>query len=193
MTQGRYNPSVHAVERIREYFGIMEEGAKSFINEAMRKAKYVTTQRDGNLVYKYEDKDAMIVVDAKTNVIITVLPPSGKGKRNGTSEGFRPLDVSNEILAAAHTTIKRELAKARRQFTREYRMLTEEIAVIGLEIAQLSLNKARARSPITQQHITDKVSEIHARQTQLAEQRKQLKAEYRSTKTEAQAFLGTEE
>lgn len=191
VVKGRYNPSVHAVERIREYFGIMEDSAKTFINEAMHKAKYVTTQRDGNLVYKYEDKDAMIVVDAKTNVIITVLPPNGKGKRNGSSEGFRPLDVSNEILAAAHATIKRELTKARRRFTSEYRKLQIEQAELGVEIAQAIVNKARCKAPHTQALIQARIDATQEYYDAVQAKIERVQAEYSRTRTEAQVFIGS--
>lgn len=186
----KYNPTVHAVERIRQYFGVMEEHAKQFANELMRAAKYVTTQADGKLVYKHAGKDVMLVVNAETRTVITVLPPAGEGERN---KAITSISVTNNaIIAAAHATIQRELAKARRSYTREYRKLTEEIAVIGLEIAHLSLNKARARSPITQRQISEKVAEIHAEQTRLADQRKRLEAEYQAAKTEAQAFISNE-
>lgn len=182
ITSGKYNPSVHAVERIRQYFGIMEDGAKSFVNEAMRKAKYVTTQRDGNLVYKYEDKDAMIVVDDKTNVVITILPPNGKGKHNKTDS--LKLSQDNVFISAFQATIKRELTKARRIYIRETRSLAEEIAVLGVDIAQLTLNKARARSPITQGHIQRKIDELHAEAVRKDDEKVELEAQFRAMKSE---------
>lgn len=186
----KFRPTVHAIERMRDYFGTKEIHAMDYANELMQGAQHVKTQPDGRNVFKSVVQDVMLVI-GDGNAIITILPPPGRGKNNAYSEPVQQAyNTANPILAAASATIKRELTKARRQFTREYRVLTEEIAVVGLEIAQLSLNKARARSPITQRHITEKVSEIHARQTQLAEQRKQLEAEYSAIKTEAQAFIG---
>ncbi|MET3658476.1 hypothetical protein [Sporosarcina psychrophila] len=197
----KYRPAAHAIERLREYFGVKEIHALDFSNESMVKAQFVTNQTDGRRLYKNDDLDVMIVV-AEDNTIITYLP--APDKRREIKRTGKPLNPAvktqetlvsignNPVIAAAHATIQRELAKARRSFTREYRRLTEEIAVIGLEIARHSLNKARARSPITQQQITEKVSEIHAEQTQLAEQRKQLETEYRAIKTEAQQFIGME-
>ena len=201
----KYRPAAHAIERLREYFGVKEIHALDFSNDSMVGAQFVTTQTDGRRLYKNDELDVMIVV-AEDNTIITYLPAPDKrreiertGKPISLATASTPsipepvrIKQGNAIIAAAHATIQRELAKARRQFTREYRSLTEEIAVVGLEIAQLSLNKARARSPITQRHITDKVSEIHAKQTQLAEQRKRLEAEYSAIKTEAQQFIGME-
>lgn len=197
----KYRPAAHAIERLREYFGVKEIHALDFSNESMQKAQFVTNQADGRRLYKNDELDVMIVV-AEDNTIITYLPALDKRKEiKRTGKPLSPIipaiqskaaPATNAIIAAAHATIQRELAKARRSFTREYRKLTEEIAVIGLEIAQHSLNKARARSPITQAQIAGKVTEIHAEQTRLAEQRKRLESEYRATKAEAQQFIGME-
>ena len=199
----KYRPAAHAIERLREYFGVKEIHALDFVNDVMQKAQFVTTQTDGRRLFKNDELDVMIVV-APDNTIITFLPAQEKRKEIVRTGAPLPTNVAkakpeanekparNPVIAAARATIQRELAKSRRSFTREYRRLTEEIAVIGLEIARHSLNKARARSPITQQQIADKVAEIHAEQTRLAEQRKQLEAEYHAMKTEAQAFIGNE-
>lgn len=196
----KYRPAAHAIERLREYFGVKEIHALDFSNESMIGAQFVTTQTDGRRLYKNDELDVMIVV-ADDNTIITYLPAQDKRKEiKRTGKPLIPAQApatlvsigNNPIIVAARATIQRELAKARRRFTREYRKLTEEIAVIGLEIAHHSLNKARARSPITQQQIADKVAEIHAEQTRLAEQRKRLEAEYRAVKAEAQQFIGME-
>lgn len=195
----KYKPTVHAIERFREYFGTKEIHAVDFANEFMRKSQYVVTQSDGRKIYKNEDYDAMIVV-ADDNAIVTVLPPAGKGERNKSVTAVKevlpeepevkPADIkNNEFLASFQATVKRELAKAQRQFTREYRKLTEEIAIVGIDIAQLALNRARARSPITQKQITEKISEIHAEQTKLAEQRKQLEAQFKAMKSEVSGFV----
>lgn len=194
----KYRPAAHAIERLREYFGVKEIHALDFSNDSMVGAQFVTTQTDGRRLYKNDELDVMIVV-AEDNTIITYLPALDKRREiERTGKPLNPVmpkvvtSSSNAIIAAAHATIQRELAKSRRSFTREYRRLTEEIAVIGMEIARHSLNKARARSPITQQQIAEKVAEIHAEQTRLAEQRKQLETEYRAAKTEAQQFIGME-
>lgn len=190
----KFFPSVHSIERAREYFGINELHAVDFVTDLARESKFLMVQPDTKrrIVYN-EEHDVKLVLGPSDNTVITILPPGKRKQSDASLPKLIAVDKAarhNPIIAAASATIQRELTKARRQFTREYRVLTEEIAVIGLEIAQLSLNKARARSPITQRHITDKVSEIHARQTQLAEQRKQLEAEYSAIKTEAQAFIG---
>lgn len=201
----KYRPAAHAIERLREYFGVKEIHALDFSNDSMVKAQFVTNQADGRRLYKNDELDVMIVV-AEDNTIITYLPALDKRREIvRTGKPLNPVKAqvtqaipkavtspTNAIIAAAHETIRRELAKARRSFTKEYRKLTEEIAVIGLEIAQHTLNKARARSPITQQQITEKVAEIHAEQTRLAEQRKRVEMEYRAMRAEAQAFISIE-
>jgi hypothetical protein len=166
----KYNPSVHAVERIRQYFGIMEDSAKNFANQLMESAKYVTTQTDGKCVYKHDAKDVMIVVDTKKNVIVTVLPPNGEG--NNTKQVVVKPKVSgyNAIIEKAREVITKEIAKARRQFTKETRKLTLTEAEIGFEIATLALNKARARNPLTQASIEAKINELEqGRQAVFAE------------------------
>lgn len=175
----RYKPTVHAVERIRQYFDVMEDEAKRFINGAMRNAKYVTTQRDGKIVYKTEELDAMVVVDDKTDVIITVLPPSGKGKRNNSEPSFA-ITKDNEFMESFQTAFKREVAKAKRLYTKEFRRMTEELAIIGLDIAQLTLNKARARSPITQDQITEKIRAMQTERERLSNERKRLDMQYKA-------------
>ncbi|MBO0602740.1 hypothetical protein I2483_13815 [Sporosarcina sp. E16_3] len=177
----KYRPSVHAIERLREYFGTSEIHATDYANELMVGAQFVEMAQKGRRVFKSVVEDVMLVI-GEGGVIITVLPPPGKGKNNAYTMHEGRL---SDVIKAA---VQRELTKARRTFTREYRAITEEIAVIGMEIAQLSLNKARARSPITQKHITDKVALIHARQEELAEDRKALKAEYQRLQDEAKTY-----
>lgn len=187
----KYKPSVHAVERLREYFGVKEIHAVDFVNDLMRDAQYVLTQDSGRLLYKNEEHDVMVVIGPHDKSIITVLPSQEKRKEieQGEQETPKIAPSDNVFLTTFRTTIKRELAKARRQFVREYRKLTEDIAVIGIEIAQLNLNKARARSPITQEQIASKISEIHAEQTKLAEQRKQLEAQFSAMKSEVSGLI----
>lgn len=187
----KYNPSVHAVERIREYFGVMEESAKAFANELMRTAKYVTTQRDGKLVYKHADKDAMLVVDAKSCTIVTVLPPAGAGKRN-KANAPSAFPEGNAIIAAARATIQRELAKARRNFTSELRKLQIEQAELGVEIAQAIVNKARCKAPHTQALIQERIDAMQTYYDVVGAKIAKEQSEYNRVRTEAQAFISIE-
>src|SRR5699024_7681934 len=173
----KYGVTTHAVERIRQYFDVKEYDAQAELNDMMRRAKYVHTQPDGRLVYKDDVKDVMIVVSETDKKIITLLPPKGKGDDNGGV--VRAIhDKTNEFSKGLQTVLNRELRKAERLFTREFRKITEEIAVIGVEVAKLNWNKARARSPITQQQIADKVGELNREIERMADERKMLKKKY---------------
>jgi len=175
-----YNPSVHAVERIRERFGIMEENAKNFVNQLMAVAKYVTTQPDGKVVYKHAGRDTMIVVDERTKTIVTVKPPVTLKAQ---------LSASNPFYKDITATIKRELTKAQRQFTKEFRSLSESQALVQIEIAQLTLNKARAKNPKTQSVIQANIDVALGLFDEIGGALGELTTEFERTKREADAFL----
>lgn len=176
----KYNPSVHAVERIRERFGVMEEHAKNFANQLMEIAKYVTTQPDGKVVYKNADRDTMIVVDERTSTIVTVLPPANVQAR---------IDVGNPFYKDITATIKRQLTKAQRQFTREFRSLSESQALVQIEIAQLTLNKVRAKNPKTQASIQTNIDAALDMFDEIGGALGELQTDFERTKREADAFL----
>ena len=176
-----YNPSVHAVERIRERFGVMEENAKNFVNQLMAVAKYVTTQPDGKVVYKHAGRDTMLIVDQRSNTIVTVLPPA-KTQAN----------VSNPFYKNVNATIRRELTKAQRQFTREFRTLVERQALVQIEIAEMTSRKARAKNPNTQARIQVNIDVALGLFDEIGSAISELQAEFERTKREAQAFLQTE-
>ena len=196
----KYRPAAHAIERLREYFGVKEIHALDFSNDVMQKAQFVTTQTDGRRLYKNDELDVMVVV-AQDNTIITYLP--APEKRREIERTGAPLSTEttpkpnglftgdNAFLTSFQTVIQRELTKAQRQFTREYRKLAESIAVIGLEIAQLTLNKARARSPITQGHIQRKIDELHAQAVRMDSEKGELEAQFRAMKSEVSGLIGT--
>src|SRR5690606_23228774 len=146
----KYNPSVHAVERVRQYFGVMEDSAKNFVNQLMGVAKYVTTQADGKHVYKHEGKDAMLVVDTKTNTIITVLPPHGKGLRNHAN-------IDTSILKPI---FDREYRRIKREVTRNVRQHELAIAQLTVEMGERMIAYARARNPKTRDLIQRDIDEI---------------------------------
>jgi len=158
----------------------------------MQSAQYVMNQPDGRRIFQNDEYDTMVILAAKDNTIITVNPSAAKRKELANPKPVSKAQATNgnPVIAAAHATIKRELAKVRRSFTKEYRRLTEEIAVIGLEIAQLTLNMARARSPITQDLIQRKIDELHAEAGRKDGDKADKVAEYRAVKAEAQAYIG---
>lgn len=183
----KYNPSVHAVERVRQYFGIMEENAKNFVNQLMTSAKYVTTQVDGKAVYKHDGKDVMIVVDTNRNVIVTVLPPHGEG--NNTKPVAVKPSAYNAIIEKARETIKRELTKASRQFTTETRALAVFEAELGVDIARLTLNKAKCKAPHTKAMIQERINELEVGRQAVAKQLQTVAERFEQMRKDAEGYL----
>lgn len=100
----KYNPSMHAIERIRDRFGIMEEHAKNFVNQLMETALYVSTNPNGTKVYKHTGKDVMLAIDPKNHVVITILPPQTKENVINT---LNPLLITSlSIRLAQQSTAK---------------------------------------------------------------------------------------
>lgn len=184
----KYNPSMHAIERIRDRFGIMEEHAKNFVNQLMETALYVSTNPNGTKVYKHTGKDVMLAIDPKNHVVITILPPANEGERNKYAKSF----ANNFIIDKARATIHREIAKARRQFTREFRSLSESQALIQIEIAEMSLRKIRAKNPNTQAVIQSKIDAALTVFDEIGSAISELQAEFAKVQREANEFLPTE-
>ena len=194
----KYRPAAHAIERLREYFGVKEIHALDFSNDSMVKAQFVTTQTDGRRLYKNDELDVMIVV-AEDNTIITYLPaPEKRREIERTGKPLNPVmpkavtSPTNAIIAAAHATIQRELAKARRSFTSEIRKLKIEQAELGVEIAQATVNKVRCLAPHTQELIQQRIDAMQTYYDVVGTKIAQESAEYIRVKTEAQAFIGEE-
>lgn len=183
----KYNPSVHAVERTRQYFGIMEEHAKNFVNQLMASAMYVTTQSDGKAVYKHAGKDVMLVVDTKQNVVVTVLPPNGEG--NNTKAAVKQ-SAHNAIIDKARETIKRELSKASRQFTTDTRKLTLFEAELGLDIARLTVNKAKCKAPHTKALLQERINELEIGRQSVAKQLETVADRFEQMRKDAEQYIG---
>lgn len=188
----KYNPTVHAVEQLRIRFGIAEEHAKAWFNDVMETALYVTTQTpSGRKVYKHSGKDVMLVLDAKSDVIVTILPKHGEGERNKPAVS-KMQAFNNAIIEKAIATIKRELTKVGREFTSEIRKLKIEQAEIGVEIAQAQVNKARCRAPHTQALIQQRIKSMETYYNAVSTKITKLTEEYEKTTAEASEFLPTE-
>lgn len=185
----KYNPTMHAIERVRERFGIMEEHAKNFLNQLMDAALYVTTNPNGTKVYKHSGKDVMIVIDPKKNMVVTLLPPANTGKRNRYAKS---IDTTNAIIEKAHAVIKRELAKARRSYNAEYRALSLEQAEISLEIAQANVKKVRCKAPHTKALIQARIDSLKAYHQTIEAKLVAIKDEHERMTAEAMAFVGSE-
>lgn len=170
----KYNPTIHAVERLRDRLGVNEADAKAYVNEMMRKANYVTTQDGGNLVYKCEDSGSMVVVNAETNVIVTVLPPK---RQTGI------------ISAAIRGTVEKELRKASDTFKRVYRQYTLQLADVNLEIAELFRNKVRCNHPGTQETIQAQIDALVDESKRIAGEMQAQEREYNAIEDEANTYL----
>lgn len=199
----KYKPSTHAIERFREYFNVKEFNAVDFANDLMQGAKFVVTQPDGRRLFKNEAYDVMIVIGGKNNTIITVLPSQDNRKeieQTGAPIVAKPTPAikpkatthTNAIIAAAHATIQRELAKARRSFTSEIRKLKIEQAELGVEIAKATVNKVRCMAPHTQALIQERIDASQAYYDVVGAKIAKESAEYNRVKTEAQEFIGME-
>lgn len=185
----RWNPSVHAVRRIKERCGIDETQAKSFINQLMQTAKYVTTQGK-NPVYKHEGREVFIVADAEKNTIVTVY--SAEETETGAPENAKQpkssaISITVDRIANA---IKREFKRMQTEVTREVRKLSEQVAVMHVEVAQLNVNKIRCKNPITQLHIQARIDEILSQADELARAIDEKLTQFEKAKSEVGAVVG---
>lgn len=193
----KYRPAAHAIERLREYFGVKEIHALDFSNETMVNAKFVTTQTDGRRLYKNDELDVMIVV-AEDNTIITYLP--APEKRREIERTGKPLSIksteyiskSQRLSDAITATVRREIAKARRTFTATTRTLSEQHALLQIEIGKLTLNKVRCKHPGTQAIIQRKIGAITTQMESLASDIERTESEYKALRAEAAALIGQE-
>ena len=189
----KYKPSVHAVERMREYLGIKEIHAVDFANKLMVDAQFVLRQDSGRRLFKNDKHDVMIVLDAVKNTLITILPSQEKRKEIAEPTQVKEeTAVNNPVISAARATIQRELAKARRLFTRETRALKLEIAEIGVEIAQAVVNKVRCKNPSTQAIIQRNIDALQANSDNLTAELESKQAAYTQMRQETAEFIGIE-
>jgi len=182
----RWNPTVHAVRRLKERCGIDETQAKTFINQLMQSAKYVTTQGK-NLVYKHEGREVFIVADTEKNTIVTVY--SAEETIDGTPGNTvqqRPTLSVNRLASA----IKREFDRMQREVRREVRQLSEELARLNIEVATLNLNKIRCRAPHTQSLIQSRIDAMMAQAGELAERIDARLTEVEMAQSEVESVIG---
>lgn len=145
----RWNPTVHAVKRIKERCGIDETQAKAFVNQLMASAKYVTTNKNGTITYKHDKRDIMIVVNAEDNIVITL------HSATQTADGA-PVDVKITV-PAIKDAILRQYKRMTTELKREVRKLHEQAAEIHVQAAQLNVNKIRCKAPHTQALIQSRI------------------------------------
>lgn len=164
----RWQPTVHAVRRIKERCGVEEVHATNFVNQLMQTAKYVTTQGK-RLVYLHEGRGVMIVVNAEEGVIITVHPAESP-KEYDTSNA-KPTQLKSKItIDRISAAIKRELSRMTTQLRREIRKLTEQQAELNINAAELTLNKIRCRAPHTQELIQNRIDAIITQVNEIAQE-----------------------
>lgn len=184
----------HAIEQSIERLGRKESTARNDLFQRMQTATYQGRTSMGRIFDHYESRTRFVLALDKDTVITVYSMDTAKGeipcervKIAGEITG-----ASNAILAAAHATIKRELAKARRTFIAEFRKLKIEQAELGVEIAQATVNKVRCKAPHTQELIQQRIDASQTYYDVVGTKIERVQAEYNRTKTEAQAFLGTE-
>lgn len=163
----RWQPTVHAVRRIKERCGVEEVHATNFVNQLMQTAKYVTTQGK-RLVYLHEGRGVMIVVNAEEGVIITVHPAESPKETNAESTQIKSKKtITIDRISAA---IKRELSRMTTQLRREIRKLTEQQAQLNISAAELTLNKIRCKAPHTQALIQNRIDAIITQVDEIAQE-----------------------
>lgn len=185
----RWNPTVHAVRRIKERCGIDEENAKNFVNQLMANAKYVTTQPNGQLVYKHDNRDIMLIVDVRKNTVITL--HSASETETGTPADVVPkkstVVITVDRIASA---LKRELRLLTTQLRREANRLIEQQAELNVRIAELALNKARCKAPHTRELIQSRIDEVTSHVTALAQEIDAKLTEIKTAENEVKAVVG---
>lgn len=184
----RWNPTVHAVRRIKERCGIEETQAKSFVNQLMQTAKYVTTQ--GNrLVYLHENRNLMIVVNPDEGAVITVHPAEDDRQSEVIEDTPKQSVVSISVDRIANA-VKREFKRMQTETLRDIRKLKEEYAATYVEIAQLKYNKIRCRAPHNKLRIEAKINELVAAANEMSKVIDAKLTEIERAKAEVGAVIG---
>lgn len=171
MTQNnlRWNPTVHAIKRIKERCGIEETQAKAFVNQLMQNAKYITTNPNGTSVYKHDKRDIMMVVNPELNVVITIHSATQTKTGAPNEESTQVKSQSRITIDRISAAIKRELSRMTTQLRREIRKLTEQQAQLNVTAAELTLNKIRCKAPHTQALIQTRIDAIITQVDDLAQ------------------------
>lgn|SRR5699024_1030695 len=132
-----YYVTHHAAERARLRFGIEGHSVVEWINDVMKKAKYVSSQGNDRLLY--EHKDMQIIVGGNSRKIITIHP-------NTRLDFLRP-------------ALEREIRKIKRETTRNIRAAERRLAKEYKELGERLINYANAKNPNTRDIVAERVSE----------------------------------
>ena len=137
MNNGKYTLSKHAVERANLRLGIPIDKVSDWANDIMSKAKYVSAQGAGRLLYEYNG--IQFIVGDKSRTIITIHPAT-------RLDFLRP-------------TLEREVRKIRREYTRNIRTLERSLASQYARLAEQMTNYANARNPQTRELVGGRMEE----------------------------------
>lgn len=186
-----YNVTGHAIDRVVERFTIQREHAKNHLVSLMQTAVHQGTTGTGRVFDHYRTNTRLILSRDSDTVITVYTIDSEKDLVTPVFPKAIPTfaSVSNFIIDKARATIHREIAKARRQFTREFRSLSESQALIQIEIAELTLNKVRCRAPLTQLKIEEKISILLDSFDELGKSISRITTDFEKIKVEAEEFL----
>ena len=176
----RWTPTVHAIQRLKERFNVTPEGAVNYVNQIMAQAKYVSAGKADKLVYYYEKRDMMIVVNPDENVIVTV------------HEGTEPTTKSNVAITIDRiaTAVKREFKRMTTQYQREIRKMTEQKAQLGVLVAELTLNHVRCDAPHTKALIQSRIDEAKSQIEALANDIDAKLTQLQAAESEVKAVVG---
>ena len=133
----QYTPTTHAIDRARLRLGVDVTDATKWFNDMMAKAKYISSQGGGRLLY--EADGVQFIVGDKTRTVITVHPAT-------RLDFLRP-------------TLEREIRKIRREYTRNIRALERSLAGQYARLAEQMTNYANARNPQTRELVGGRMGE----------------------------------
>lgn len=185
----RWNPTVHAVRRLKERYDIAEEHAKNFVNQLMQNAKYVTTS--GNrTTYKHEGRNAFIIVNTDDNIVITVHDVDAPEQKAEVVAVLPAQSVAKITIDRISNAVKREFARMSTQINREVRKMSEQQAQLNVQIAELSLNKVRCYHPPTKALIQSRIDSFASQVTELAQEIDAKLTQIQTAETEVKAVVG---
>jgi len=133
----KYVVSHHATERAMLRFGIESERVGEWVNDMMSKAKYISSQGGGRLLY--EADGVQFIVGDKSRTVITVHP-----------------SIRLDFLRPA---LEREIRKIKRETTRNIRALERSLAGQYARLAEQMTNYANARNPQTRELVGGRMAE----------------------------------
>lgn len=127
----------HALERARLRLGVQADKALTWINDLMKKAKYISAQGDHRLIY--ENGDVRIIVDTRNNMVVTV------------HHALR--------MDFLKPSLEREIRKLKREYTKSIRTSERHLSNHYRKLGEQMKNYANARNPQTRELIGNRIEE----------------------------------